>query len=334
MAGGFKRSSRFGIIGIFVVAGACVAIGLTLGSGQANPKLALGLIFAVIAVFFALLLVLQRGDLERTAGTDARETSRAAAEAGGEQVENPTTMAEPELWAALALEPIGPEAIRARDAMWGAARRSQRLGMVVVALIFLTVPAIYLTESFTPLFIGGPLIAIAAIYGSIRALAPGGEISSAYDNTGIAMKPLGLGVVARPKVGFESRGPEMAGFNARLRGPLVLDGERHGRQVSVNVGNSEAPGTSEVVVQTRTSDFSARAHDGRFRPSGDVPGPVREALERVPNSTRWNRVEVRGDGRGIVVSRTKGEARDWMCDLWLAERIAEAGEKLDRAPAP
>ena len=85
-------------------------------------------------------------------------------------------MAEPDLWAALAVGPIDPDAIRARGEAWDAGRRSQRLAMIVTALIFLTVPAIYLFESFVPLLIGGPLIAIAAVYGSIRALAPGGEI--------------------------------------------------------------------------------------------------------------------------------------------------------------
>lgn len=96
MSGGFKRSSRFGIIGVFVVMAACAAIGLTLGSGQANPKLALGLIFGVIAVYCVILFALQRTDLNRVAGSDARDSSRAAAE-GGREIENPTTMSDPDL---------------------------------------------------------------------------------------------------------------------------------------------------------------------------------------------------------------------------------------------
>lgn len=39
MSGGFKRSSRFGLVGVVVAAALCAAIGLTLGSGEANPKL-------------------------------------------------------------------------------------------------------------------------------------------------------------------------------------------------------------------------------------------------------------------------------------------------------
>ncbi|HWJ42623.1 MAG TPA: hypothetical protein VNR67_04245, partial [Solirubrobacterales bacterium] len=187
-SGEFKRSSRFGLVGVLVAMALVAAIGLTLGGGEANPKLALGLIFGVLAVFCAVLFALQRSDLERVAGADAGGTERAAAEAS-RTIENPTTLAEPELWAALAVEPIGREAIRARGQMWDAGRRSLRLGMVVTLLIFLTVPSIYLFESFVPLLIGGPLIAIAAIHGSVRALAPGGEMDSGYEKLGLAMAP-------------------------------------------------------------------------------------------------------------------------------------------------
>jgi hypothetical protein len=80
-SGGFKRSSLFGLIGVFVVAALAAAIGLTMGEGEANPKLALGLIFGVIAIFVVVLLALQRSDLERAAGGDATARNRAAAQA-------------------------------------------------------------------------------------------------------------------------------------------------------------------------------------------------------------------------------------------------------------
>ncbi len=69
----------------------------------------MGLIFGVLAVFFVLLFVLQRSDMQRVAGADAAGSSRGAAE-GGRAVENPTTMAEPELWAAMAVKLIDSEA--------------------------------------------------------------------------------------------------------------------------------------------------------------------------------------------------------------------------------
>ncbi len=295
LSGGFKRSSRFGLIGVFVVIAIVLAIGLTMGQGEANPKLALGLIFGVVAVFCVLLFAFQRSDLERVAGTDARGTERATAE-GGRAIENPTAMEEPALWAALAVKPIGPEAIQARSQIWDSGRRSLRLGMIVTLLIFLTVPSIYLFESFAPLIVGGPLIAIAAVYGSVRALAPGGELDNGYAKVGQAMAPLGLEVVERPEVGIEMRDPVAPRMGPRIHGALVLAGERHGRRVTVKLGSGEVRSSSEVTVREPAAEFEAK--------SGTL--------------------EVTSGAEGIVVARRGGEQRDWLCDLWLAERLATA----------
>jgi hypothetical protein len=328
VSGGFKRSGAFGIVGVFVVAAIAVLIATTMGQGEANPKLALGLIFGVIAVFCLLLFALQRSDLERAAGGDAAAAGRAAAgraaAEGGRQVENPTTMAEADLWAALAIAPIDADAIRARDETWDVSRRSQRLAMLVTLLIFLTVPAIYLTESFVPLLIGGPLIAIAALYGAFRAIGPGGEISQSYERTDRAMKPLGLQVSERPQGGFEMRMPTTPGFDYRLRGWTVMSGERHGRQVAVRLGGHADAGVSEVCVGGAAPAFDARSRDGRVHPRDGAPAAIEVALAAVPNSTRWKRLEVSGGPEGIVVVRKRGEQRDWLCDLWLAEHLAAA----------
>jgi hypothetical protein len=321
VSGGFKRSGVFGIVGVFVVAALVIVIATTTGQGEANPKLTLGLIFGVIAIFCLVLFALQRSDLERAAGGDAATTGRAAAE-GGRQVENPTTMAEPELWAALAIGPIDADAIRAHDEVWDVSRRSQGLAMVVTLLIFLTVPTIYLTESFVPLLIGGPLIVIAALYGAFRAIGPGGEISQGYERTDRAMKPLGLQVSERPEGGFETRMPTMPGFDYRLRGWTVLNGERHGRQVALRLGGHEDAGVSEVLVGGPAPEFAARSRDGRVQAGDGAPAAIEAALAAVPNSTRWKRLEVSGGAEGIVVTRRKGEQRDWLCDLWLAEQLA------------
>jgi hypothetical protein len=321
---GFKRSKWFGLIGVFVVAAIVLVIALTTGSGEANPKLTMGLIFGVLAIFFVILLVLQRSDLERVAETSARGTDRAAAEGGGQTIENPTTMTEPDLWAALAVKPIDDAAVRARSQMWDAGRRSLRLGMVVVALIFVTVPAMYLLESLIPLLIGAPLIAIAAIYGSIRALAPGGELDRGYELAGEAMAPLGLEVTERPTVKIEMRDPVTSRMGPRIHGDVVLSGERHGRRVSVRLGGEEMSSTSEVTVGGGAPQFSAKSSDGRIRPAEGSPSAVVEALKSVPNSTRWKKVSVEGGPEGVVVARKGAEQSDWLCDLWLAERLAAA----------
>ena len=270
-SGGFQRSSRFGLIGVLVVMALVAVIGLTMGSGEANPKLALGLIFGVLAVFVVVLLLLQRSDLERAAAHEDQA----------------------ELWAELAIGPIDADAREAQSEMWDVGRRSIKLGAIVFALIFLTVPSIYLLESFVPLLIGGPLIVIAAIYGSVRAIGPGGELDQGYARLDRAMKPLGLRVSKRPQGGFEPRGPTMPGFDYRLRGTTELSGKRHGRRVAVRFGGHEDAGHSEVEIAVPCHPFEAKS----------------------------KRVEVRSGPEGLVISRRKAQQNDWLCDLWAAEQL-------------
>jgi hypothetical protein len=293
LSGGFKRSGIFGIVGVVAVAVLVAVIATSTGEGQSSPKTTYALIFGVIAVFLVVLFALQRGDLNRVSGADARETSRGAAE-GGRQVENPTTLGDAELWAAMAVKPIDREAIEARSAMWGAARKSQNLAIVVTLLIMLTVPSIYLTESFVPLLIGGPLIVIAALWGSIKALMPGGELDRGYDNVSTAMAPLGLEVTERPTVSIEMREPATPRMGPVIRGALVLSGERNGRRVSVRVGETESGSRSEVSLAAPAASFEATS----------------------------KKLTVSSGPEGIVIARGRGGQADWLCDLWLAERLA------------
>ncbi|HEY6550521.1 MAG TPA: hypothetical protein VIY71_04905 [Solirubrobacterales bacterium] len=323
MAGGFKRSGLFGLIGVVVVMIVVALIALSANSTDPNPKGTMALIFGVIAIFVVILFVLQRSDLEKVAGGDAKAVQRAVAE-GGSTIENPTTMEEQQLWAALAIKPIDNEAIRARGSIWDSSRRNQKLGWVVMLLIFLTVPPIYLFESFVPLLIGGPLIAIAAVYGSVRALAPGGEMDQGYEKVGLAMAPLGFEVTERPKVNIEVREATTGRVGPKIHGALVLSGERHGHPVSVRLGSGEVSSRSEVTVRIATPGFKAKSRDGKVRPGDDVPAQFAAALRAMPNSTRWKKLTVEGGADGIVVARKGGEQADWLCDLWLAERLAEA----------
>jgi hypothetical protein len=60
------------------------------------------------------------------------------------------------------------------------------------------------------------------------------------------------------------------------------------------------------------------------RPGDGAPTEILAALEGTPNSTRWKKLTVEGGPAGIVVKRKGGEQGDWLCDLWLAERLAAA----------
>jgi hypothetical protein len=312
----FRRSAIFGLVGVFVVAGIAIVIALSADPSNSNPKLEMGLIFGVIALFVFALLLFQRRGLQRAAAGDVGGFSK-----GPQEVDDPTRLGDGELWAALAVKPIDREAIKAREAMWGAARRGLKLGAVIFALIFLTVPPIYLFESFIPLLIGGPVIVIAALYGSFRAIGPGGDVDSGYNNMNTAMQPLGLSLTERPKVRMVRRYPldPAGGYSARLFGPLTMTGERHGRRIDITQVPED--GTSEVTVHASVANFEAKAKNGRFS-SGDGASNAATVLGGLAPSDRWRKVAVHGGRDGIVVDR-KGDPGAWLCDLWLAERLAD-----------
>jgi hypothetical protein len=312
----FRFSTWFGIVGLFVVMGATVVIALTVTPTDPNPKLQLGLIFGILAVYITLLLFFQRRDVGRAEGETRRATSRAAAE-GPRDVEDPTRMSEADLWAAMAVKPIEGEAARARNEMFGPARRSIGLAAIICALIFIGVPPIYLFDTFVPLLVCAPLIALLAVWGSIRAIGSGGEVDQAFDRAAAMMQPLGLELVERPEIRLEPRMPPLWGANARLRGPMLLEGRRHGRSVSVN----QEDGGSVTTVKGSTPAFEAKVRGGRFRPGADAPDRVAAALDGIPGSERWRGVVVQGGRGGIVVERKRGREH-WLCDLWLAEFLA------------
>jgi hypothetical protein len=70
-------------------------------------------------------------------------------------------------------------------------------------------------------------------------------------------------------------------------------GTRHGRQVSVRFGGHEDAGLSEVSIAVPCREFEAKSR----------------------------RVEVRSGPDGLVLARRKAAPSDWLCDLWLAERL-------------
>ena len=317
--GGFRRSGAFGIVGVFVVAGVVAAIALTMGSGQARPKLALGLIFGTIALFMLILFVLQARDVDRAEQASVPDVPRAA------ELSDPTGLTEPELWASLAVAPITPAAVQARQAVWGTVRSSMRLGWVITPLIFLGVVPLYLFDTFVPILICAPLIGLIALWKSVGLLRSGGVLDESYDRVGVAMAPLGLDLVERPTVWFVPR-VDRPLFSTEFAGATVLEGRRHERGVSVcfPAGGQGVRSPSAVTLGGAVPDFEASFRDGRLRAKKGGPPEVGRSLGAMPASKRWSGVKVEGGPDGLIVYRRSSREGDWLCDLWLAERLAGA----------
>ena len=297
----------------------CAIIATTLGQDQAKPRLASALIFGVIALFFVVLFALQRADIGRA------ESVSVAPDVDPGEIQDPITVDEPTLWASMAVKPIDDAARRARATLWAPARTSLHYGMLITLLIFLAVPPIYLFDTFVPLLIGAPLIVLTAIVASVRITMSGGQIEQGFDRMSDAMAPLGLTVTGRPKVKLRQRGPVQPGFSAGLDGAVVLEGERHGRAVTITLPPlTGLKPRSETALSGATPDFALEARYQRLHAENGAPAEVEGVLVKLAPSERWTGVTARGGPDGIGFVRKGDSGGEWLLDLWLAERLADA----------
>ena len=297
----------------------CAVIATTLGQGQAKPRLAFALIFGVIAAFFVILFALQRADIGRA------EQGSVAPDVDPGAIQDPVTVDEPTLWASMAVKPIDDAARKARATLWAPARTSLRYGMLITLLIFLAVPPIYLFDTFVPLLIGAPLIVLIAIVASVRITMSGGQIEQGFDRMSAAMAPLGLTVTGRPQVKLRQRGPVQPGFSAGLDGAIVLEGERHGRRVTVTLPPlTGVKPKSLTTLAAATPAFSLKARYQRLHAEEGAPPAVEAALIKLAPSERWTGVTAEGGPDGIAFERKGDSGGEWLLDLWLAEHIADA----------
>lgn len=312
----FKRSSRFGLVGVVVVAVLAAAIALLFGQG-ANPTAAMAVILGLVFAFVGALLFLQRRDLDAAAGR-----SRTAAVAPAQPVTDPTMSDQSALLAALATGPIDREAITgAEQRMWAIGRGSISSGAKMMVLIFCAVVPWQLFQFKWSLIVFVPLIVAYAVYLSARVLMPGGTLDTAYDDAGPTLAALGLSEAERPKVRIRRRPAGPQPLTHEMEGASVYAGRRHGRPVTVRIED----GRSSVQISADVQPFEVRAKGERLRASGGAPDAVAAALEPLRASSYWKGVTVRGGlTSGVTLEREGRGGEHWLRDLWLAERLTEA----------
>jgi hypothetical protein len=312
-------------VGVVITAVLVAVVATSADQTDPNPKGTMALIFGIIAAFIVIFFFVQGRDLRRAEGADADALEQPSGE-----IENPATLSEPELWAAMAIAPIDEEAVKARKQIWSSTRSSMSSARLVTLLIFLTVPPIYLLDSFVPLLVGLPVILAVVLWKAVPLLT-GRELDSAYSRVGRMMAPLGLEVTETPTLTIEPKYVAPVRMGPRLRGALMLEGHRHGRLVVVRMPAEGVRTTSYVGLGVESSEaFTFRSRDGKLVAGDGAAEAVVEALRSVRGSTRWKSVKGEvGEGR-IAVERKGSSSGDWMLDLWLAERLAGA---LDRSSA-
>jgi hypothetical protein len=312
-------------VGVVITAVLVAVVATSADQTDPNPKGTMALIFGIIAAFIVIFFFVQGRDLRRAEGADADALEQPSGE-----IENPATLSEPELWAAMAIAPIHEEAVKARKQIWSSTRSSMSSARLVTLLIFLTVPPIYLLDSFVPLLVGLPVILAVVLWKAVPLLS-GRELDRAYSRVSRMMAPLGLEVIETPTLTIEPKYVAPLRMGPRLRGALMLEGHRHGRLVVVRMPAEGVRTTSYVGLGVESSEaFTFRSRDGKLVAGDGAAEAVVEALRSVRGSTRWKSVKGEvGEGR-IAVERKGSSSGDWMLDLWLAERLAGA---LDRSSA-
>ena len=316
----FKRSSRFGIIGVGVVMVLTAAIALLFGSG-ANPTGALIAIFAIVFGFVGVLLYLQRRDVDR-----AEERSKLELLEASEPVTDPTVADQMDLLADLATGPIDREAIAAATGRtWGTARKSIGSGAVLMVLIACAVLPWQLSagEEVWSIVTFVPVIVLYAVYLGAKAIMPGGTVDQAYDNAAPTIAALGLSEAERPKVRISRTPMGPRPFDHDLEGAIAYSGKRHGRSVSVRIDGNAVTTT----LSGKVPGFEVKARGERLTANPSSPEAVAAVLEPLRASSYWKGVVVRGGNSGVTVERTgNGAGQHWMRDLWLAEHLADAAQ--------
>src|SRR5262249_43794267 len=120
------RSAALWVFWIVIIAVAIATISLTIGRNQANPTDATAAIFGILGVFLVIFFVVKVREIAALKAADLRGTADAAERASSRAhaaTSDPTALADPELYAAMATTPIDAAAVRAREKMWDIPRK-------------------------------------------------------------------------------------------------------------------------------------------------------------------------------------------------------------------
>jgi hypothetical protein len=313
----FRRSRRFGIVGVVVVAVASAAFALAFGQNGASPQLVLIPVLALVFGFVAVLIYLQRRDLDAAAARSEREAVLAA-----EPVTDPTRADQMSLLADLATGPVDREAIAAASGrVWDIARGSISAGAKMMVLIFCAVVPWQLFQWIWSIVVFVPLIIAYAVYLGARAIMPGGTLDRAYDDAAPTMSALGLSETERPHVEIHHQATGPQPLRHETVGDAAYAGTRRGRRVSVVIG-----GGSTVSVGGAASPFEIRAKGERLRAAPGAPPAVEAVIAPLRASSYWRGVSFTGGPDGVVAKRRSGGGEHWMRDLWVAEHLAVAAD--------
>jgi hypothetical protein len=221
----------------------------------------------------------------------------------------------------MAVRPVDERAASGTAAAWGVARGSMNSAAVMVVLIFCAMAPWIIFQWKWSLIVVLPIIGVYLLYLLVRIFMPSGAVGKALRASAEMLSPLGLDMTQQPRVGLERRFGQ-PGYSGKLVGTYALEGERHGRHVSVR---RSGEGPTVIAVGGAYPEFTVKSNGDRLRAGGRAPPEVGRALGSLSRSKRWKGMDLEAGGDGITVERRRDSSGfDWLCDLWLAERLADA----------
>jgi hypothetical protein len=168
-------------------------------------------------------------------------------------------------------------------------------------------------------------IVLYGVFLAVRVVMPGGTLDKSFDSADEQLAHLGLRSVERPTIAIVPRvGGE--GAQAKVVGPTVLAGTRHGRAVEVVLDASRV----ETRVAVAAPPVELKGHRQKVRPVGgeEARPEVQRIINRLGASSYWTSMKLSAGPDGIVVRRKASTDQRWLYDLWLAEALADAFSRV------
>jgi len=133
------------------------------------------------------------------------------------------------------------------------------------------------------------------------------------------LAPLGLTTTKTPGLKPDVVGLIAGGQKLILNGPAVVEGERHGRLVHIEMIDKH----SLTVVEGEMPEFQVQSNDGKLAPSKNAPDEVVKAIKSLRKAKRWKGIMVNAGPEGVGIQRQSKGQNMWLYDLWLAEYLLE-----------
>lgn len=191
--------------------------------------------------------------------------------------------------------------------------------LAVWVLGFITLGALELLPAEGPFGLGMLVFGVVGWCVGMIILTPllgswgGRKAEEAY------LAPLGLAITQVPSLKFNEMSLLGGGQTVVPDGAAVIEGERYGRLVYIEVIDKD----SLTAVQAAAPEFTVQSNDGKLTASNNAPEAVAEAIKSLRKAKRWQGVAVQAGSEGIAIQRQSKKTDMWLFDLWLAEYLLD-----------